>query len=102
VTIRQAITATGHLLHLFQPQLEAKAQLKLRRLTQRLWTYRVNNSVTGNLCHRLVLFVTGTHSAPSPLFDCLIATRDKQAISPTSNFALSLVDLGEQCRDSWL
>jgi hypothetical protein len=36
VTIRQAITATRHLLDLFQPQLEAKAQLKLRRLTQRL------------------------------------------------------------------
>jgi hypothetical protein len=36
VTIRQAITATRHLLHLFQRQLEAKAQRKLRRLTQRL------------------------------------------------------------------
>ena len=34
MTVRQAITATRHLLHLFQPQLEAKAQLKLRRLTQ--------------------------------------------------------------------
>ena len=36
VTIRQAITATRHLLHLFQPQPEDKVQLKLRRLTQRL------------------------------------------------------------------
>ena len=35
-TVRQAIAATQHLLHLFQPQLEAKAQRKLRRLTQRL------------------------------------------------------------------
>ncbi|HXY11270.1 MAG TPA: site-specific integrase [Terriglobales bacterium] len=36
VTIRQAIAATRHLLQLFQPQLEAKAQRKLRRLLQRL------------------------------------------------------------------
>ena len=36
LTIRQAITATRHFLHLFQSQLEAKAQLKLRRLRQRL------------------------------------------------------------------
>lgn len=36
VTIRQAIAATRHLLHLFQPQLETKAQRKLRRLAQRL------------------------------------------------------------------
>jgi hypothetical protein len=35
-TVRQAIAATRHLLHLFQPQLEAKCQRKLRRLTQRL------------------------------------------------------------------
>lgn len=35
-TIRQAIAATRHLLQLFQPQLEAKGQRKLRRLTQRL------------------------------------------------------------------
>jgi site-specific recombinase XerD len=35
-TIRQAIAATRHLLQLFQPQLEAKVQRKLRRLTQRL------------------------------------------------------------------
>ena len=35
-TVRQAIAATQHLLHLFQPQLEAKGQRKLRRLTQRL------------------------------------------------------------------
>ena len=35
-TVRQAIAATQHLLHLFQPQLEAKCQPKLRRLTQRL------------------------------------------------------------------
>ena len=32
-TVRQAIAATQHLLHLFQPQLEAKGQRKLRRLT---------------------------------------------------------------------
>jgi hypothetical protein len=36
VTIRQAIAAARHLLQLFQPQLEAKAQRKLRRLLQRL------------------------------------------------------------------
>lgn len=36
VTIRQAIAATRHLLQLFQPQLEAKPQRKLRRLLQRL------------------------------------------------------------------
>ena len=36
LTIRQAINATRHLLQLFQPQLEAKAQRKLRRLLQRL------------------------------------------------------------------
>jgi hypothetical protein len=36
VTIRQAIAATRHLLQLFQPQLEAKVQRKLRRLLQRL------------------------------------------------------------------
>ena len=36
VTIRQAIAATRHLLQLFQPQLEVKAQRKLRRLLQRL------------------------------------------------------------------
>jgi len=36
ITIRQAIAATRHLLQLFQPQLEARAQRKLRRLTQRL------------------------------------------------------------------
>jgi site-specific recombinase XerD len=36
VTIRQAIAATRHLLQLFQPQLEAKSQRKLRRLLQRL------------------------------------------------------------------
>jgi site-specific recombinase XerD len=35
-TVRQAIAATRHLLHLFQPQLEAKGQRTLRRLTQRL------------------------------------------------------------------
>jgi Phage integrase family len=35
-SIRQAIAATRHLLQLFQPQLEAKARRKLRRLTQRL------------------------------------------------------------------
>ncbi|HXX21935.1 MAG TPA: tyrosine-type recombinase/integrase [Terriglobia bacterium] len=35
-TVRQAIAATRHLLQLFQPQLEAKVQRKLRRLTQRL------------------------------------------------------------------
>lgn len=35
-TIRQAIAATRHLLQLFRSQLEAKAQRKLRRLTQRL------------------------------------------------------------------
>ena len=35
-TIRQAIAATRHLLQLLQPQLEVKAQRKLRRLTQRL------------------------------------------------------------------
>lgn len=35
-TIRQAIAATRHLLQLFRPQLEAKAQRKLRRLLQRL------------------------------------------------------------------
>ena len=35
-TVRQAIAATRHLLQLFQPQLEAKGQRKLRRLTQRL------------------------------------------------------------------
>lgn len=35
-TIRQAIAASRHLLRLFQPQLEAKIQRKLRRLTQRL------------------------------------------------------------------
>ena len=35
-TVRQAIAATRHLLHLIQPQLEAKGQRKLRRLTQRL------------------------------------------------------------------
>ena len=35
-TVRQAIAATQHLLHLFQPQLEAKCQPKLRRLAQRL------------------------------------------------------------------
>jgi site-specific recombinase XerD len=35
-TIRQAISATRHLLQLFQHQLEAKAQRKLRRLLQRL------------------------------------------------------------------
>ncbi|HEX8813401.1 MAG TPA: site-specific integrase [Terracidiphilus sp.] len=35
-TVRQAIAATRYLLHLFQPQLEAKGQRKLRRLTQRL------------------------------------------------------------------
>ncbi len=34
--IRQAIAATHHLLQLLQPQLEAKARRKLRRLTQRL------------------------------------------------------------------
>jgi hypothetical protein len=36
VTIRQAIAATRHLLQLFQPQLDADGQHKLRRLTQRL------------------------------------------------------------------
>ena len=36
VTIRQAIAAARHLLQLFQPQLEVKAQRKLRRLLQRL------------------------------------------------------------------
>jgi hypothetical protein len=36
VTIRQAIAATRHLFQLFQPQLEAKVQRKLRRLLQRL------------------------------------------------------------------
>lgn len=36
VTIRQAIAASRHLLQIFQPQLEAKAQRKLRRLLQRL------------------------------------------------------------------
>jgi site-specific recombinase XerD len=36
VTIRQAIAAARHLLQLFQPQLETKAQRKLRRLLQRL------------------------------------------------------------------
>jgi site-specific recombinase XerD len=35
-TIRQTIAATHHLLQLLQPQLEAKARRKLRRLTQRL------------------------------------------------------------------
>jgi len=35
-TVRQAIAATRHLLHLFQPQLEDKSLRKLRRLTQRL------------------------------------------------------------------
>jgi site-specific recombinase XerD len=35
-TIREAVAATRHLLQLFQPQLEAKARRKLRRLTQRL------------------------------------------------------------------
>ena len=35
-TIRQAIAGARHLLHLFQPQLEAKDQRKLRRLSQRL------------------------------------------------------------------
>lgn len=35
-SVRQAIAATRHLLHLFQTQLEAKGQRKLRRLTQRL------------------------------------------------------------------
>ena len=35
-TIRQAIAATRHLLQLFQPQLEARGQRKLRRLLQRL------------------------------------------------------------------
>jgi hypothetical protein len=35
-TVHQTIAATRHLLHLFQPQLEAKGQRKLRRLTQRL------------------------------------------------------------------
>jgi len=35
-TVHQAIAAARRLLHLFQPQLEAKAQRKLRRLTQRL------------------------------------------------------------------
>jgi site-specific recombinase XerD len=34
--IRQTIAATRHLLQLFQPQLEARLQRKLRRLTQRL------------------------------------------------------------------
>ena len=34
--VRQAIAATRHLLQLFQPQLEAKGQRKLRRLSQRL------------------------------------------------------------------
>ena len=33
---KQAIAATRYLLHLFQTQLEAKGQRKLRRLTQRL------------------------------------------------------------------
>jgi len=36
VTIRQALAATRHLFQLLQPQLEAKAQRKLRRLLQRL------------------------------------------------------------------
>ena len=36
ITIRQAIAATRHLLQLFQPQLEAKGQRKLRQLLQRL------------------------------------------------------------------
>ena len=36
VTIHQALAATRHLLQLLQPQLEAKAQRKLRRLLQRL------------------------------------------------------------------
>jgi site-specific recombinase XerD len=36
VTIRQAIAAARHLLQLFQTQLEAKGQRKLRRLSQRL------------------------------------------------------------------
>jgi hypothetical protein len=35
-TVRHAIAATRHLLQLLQPQLEAKGQRKLRRLTQRL------------------------------------------------------------------
>jgi site-specific recombinase XerD len=35
-TIRQAITAAHHLFQLFQPQLEARGRLKLRRLMQRL------------------------------------------------------------------
>jgi site-specific recombinase XerD len=34
--VRQAIAATRHLFQLFHPQLEPAAQLKLRRLTQRL------------------------------------------------------------------
>ena len=34
--VRQAIAATRHLFQLFRPQLEPAAQLKLRRLTQRL------------------------------------------------------------------
>lgn len=36
VTIRHSIATTRHLLQLFQPQLETKAQRKLRRLLQRL------------------------------------------------------------------
>src|SRR5262249_46331712 len=35
-TISQTIAATHHLLQLLQPQLEAKARHKVRRLTQRL------------------------------------------------------------------
>ena len=36
ITIRQAVAAARQLLRLFQPQLEAKRQRKLRRLSQRL------------------------------------------------------------------